>query len=241
MTEQGSPIPRGATAMEIWEHHEGAEQVLPRHRHGLSREAVRSAQEARLRVATVEVVAEHGYAGASVRQIARQAGISTKTFYELYPDKEAAFLATYTAVDIVVERMRTAVAEAQAAQSVIRAGLTTYLATLAAQPMFTRSLVVEAVASTDRIRERRSQGLADFAAVMVEGLRRVRGPAGPDPVPTYLDRALIIGGLGGVNELVVQHLGSAPCSTLLDITAAAQELLERIVLTADERSTTHDG
>lgn len=188
-----------------------------------------------MRVATVQVVAERGYAGASVRQIAARAGISTKTFYELYPDKESAFLATYVAVDLLVERMRAAVATSHSVTAVIEAGLTTYLATLAANPAFTQSLVVEAVASTDRIRERRSRGLADFAAVLVEGLRRVRGPAGPDPVPTSMERALIIGGLGGVNELVVQHLQSAPASRLLDIAAAAQALLERVVLTVDER------
>lgn len=188
-----------------------------------------------MRVATVQVVAERGYAGASVRQIAARAGISTKTFYELYPDKESAFLATYVAVDLLVERMRAAVATSHSVTAVIEAGLTTYLATLAANPAFTQSLVVEAVASTDRIRERRSRGLADFAAVLVEGLRRVRGPAGPDPVPTSMERALIIGGLGGVNELVVQHLQSAPASRLLDIAAVAQALLERVVLTVDER------
>ncbi|OCB10246.1 TetR/AcrR family transcriptional regulator [Mycobacterium intracellulare] len=223
------------SAVRIWELTGDAPDVLPRHRHGLSRDAVRSSQEARLQVATVRVVAERGYAGASVRQIAARAGISTKTFYELYPDKESAFLATYSAVDILVQQMRAAAATAQSARAVVEAGLTTYLATLAANPAFTQSLVVEAVASTDRIRERRSRGLADFAAVLVEGLRRVRGASGPDPVPTSTERALIIGGLGGVNELVVQHLQSAPASSLLNITPAAQALLERVVLTADER------
>lgn len=211
--------------------------ALPRHRHGLSRSEVRRSQETRVRVATVEVVAERGYAGASVREIATRAGISTKTFYELHSDKEAAFLATYAAVDILVERMREAAAAATTAAGVIEAGLATYLGTLAANPAFTQSLVVEAVASTDRIRERRAQGLRDFTATMVEGLRRVRGPGGPDPMPTPDHQILLIGALGAVNELVVQHLGSAPASTLLDITPPARELLARMVLTTDERHT----
>ncbi|OBJ44653.1 hypothetical protein A5630_16085 [Mycolicibacterium mucogenicum] len=213
-----------------------AATVLPRHRHGLTRDEVRRSQETRVRVATVEVVAEHGYAGASVRQIASRAGISTKTFYELYPDKEAAFLATYAAVDLVVESMRTAAARATTAAEVIEAGARTYLATLASQPAFTQSLVIEAVASTDRIRLRRTKGLADFTGVMVEHLRRVRGAAGPDPAPTPADHALLIGALGGVNELVVQHLGAAPAATLLDILDPARILLERIALTPAERS-----
>lgn len=209
--------------------------ALPRHRHGLTRDEVRRSQEVRLRLATVEEVAARGYAGASVRQIAARAGISTKTFYELYPDKESAFLATYAAVDIVVDRMRANVAGATTAAGVVSAGVVAYLETLSAQPAFTQSLVIEAVASTDRIRERRSRGLVDFTTVMVDGLRRVRGTAGPDPAPTAAEWALLIGALGGVNELVVQHLGSAPVSTLLDVVGSATELLARIVLTAEER------
>ncbi|ODR22230.1 TetR/AcrR family transcriptional regulator [Mycolicibacterium porcinum] len=210
--------------------------TLPRHRHGLSRAEVRHSQETRVRVATVEVVAERGYAGASVREIASRAGISTKTFYELYADKEVAFLATYAAVDILVERMREASASVTTARAAVEAGLTTYLGTLAANPAFTQSLVVEAVASTDRIRERRTQGLRDFAGVLVDGLRRVRGPAGPDPMPTQADQILLVGALGAVNELVVQHLGAASAASLLDITSPAMELLGRIVLTAEERN-----
>lgn len=178
------------SAVRIWELTGDAPDVLPRHRHGLSRDAVRSSQEARLQVATVRVVAERGYAGASVRQIAARAGISTKTFYELYPDKESAFLATYAAVDILVQQMRAAAATAQSARAVVEAGLTTYLATLAANPAFTQSLVVEAVASTDRIRERRSRGLADFAAVLVEappGARCFRARSGADLDGTCTD------------------------------------------------------
>ncbi|AHH21451.1 putative transcriptional regulator, TetR family [Nocardia nova SH22a] len=213
----------------------GVARELPRHRHDLSRDEVRTSQRSRLIVATVQVVAEKGYAGASVRQIAARAGISTKTFYELYPDKEEAFLATYASVDRLTELMRHAVAQARTAASVIEAGVTVYLTSLAAEPTFTQSLVIEALASTDRIRARRSRGLADFAATMIEGLRRVRGANGPDPAPTPGAHALIIGALGGVNELVVQHLGTAPAATLLDIVPAARVLLESIALTPQER------
>src|SRR5258705_416950 len=57
--------------------------VLPRHRHGLTREAVRTSQSARVLAATADVVAERGYAGASAAAIAKRAGVSSKTFNEL--------------------------------------------------------------------------------------------------------------------------------------------------------------
>lgn len=209
---------------------------LPRHRHGLSRGTVRASQEVRILVATADVVAERGYAGASLRQIAARAGVSTKTFYELYADKEAAFLAAYASVDVLVERMRGAVAGATDARGVLRAGLTTYLETLAAGPSFARALVLEAFSTTDAIRSRRRAGLEAFAATMVEGLRRVRGAGGPDPAATGADRELLIGALGGVNELCVQHLGRYEAATLPDIATVALTLLERVLLTADERA-----
>ena len=236
MTEEDPAQGRATPGVSLLDEAGHAATVLPRHRHGLTRDEVRRSQETRVRVATVEVVAEHGYAGASVRQIASRAGISTKTFYELYPDKEAAFLATYAAVDLLAGWMREAAARATTAAEVIEAGAKTYLSTLASQPAFTQSLVIEAVASTDRIRARRSQGLAEFAGGMVDHLRRIRGAAGPDPAPTPADHALLIGALGGVNELVVQHLGSASAATLLDILDLSRILIERIVLTPAERS-----
>lgn len=189
-------------------------------------------------IAVAEVVGDVGYAQASIRQVASKAGISTKTFYELFPDKEAAFLASYASVDVVVQRMRDGVADAADARGVLHAGLTQYLETLAAGPGFARALVVEALATTDAIRARRRRGLEQFAEALAEGLRRVRGPESRDILESDTDRELLIAALGGVNELCVQHLSRFDAPTLTAVGPVAQTLLELVVLTAEERDQT---
>ena len=52
-------------------------------------------QRERLLEATLRVVAAKGYAAATVADLTREAGVSRTTFYELFEDKEACFLAAY--------------------------------------------------------------------------------------------------------------------------------------------------
>ena len=52
-------------------------------------------QRARLLDATFAVVAEVGYRGMAVRAVAERAGVSSKTFYDLFSDREDCFLAAF--------------------------------------------------------------------------------------------------------------------------------------------------
>ena len=147
--------------------------------------------------ATAAVVAEKGYAGTSVNAIIERAGISRKTFYELYANKEEAFLGAYAAIDIVIERMTAAAAAEHEPREMMRAGAREYLETLAAEPDFTRMLVVEAVGAGPRVLARRAEAFRDFTRVLALPLE--------DPP----DRALLLALLGGINELVLQHVDRA--------------------------------
>lgn len=75
---------------------------LPRHAHALPRRTVRESQRWRLLEAVVEVTARAGYADATIADVIAVAGVSRKTFYQHFADKEAAFLATY---DVVSDRV----------------------------------------------------------------------------------------------------------------------------------------
>ena len=68
---------------------------LPRGRHGLPREAVTESQQRRIVQAMIEVVAERGYPETRVVDVIGVAGVSRKTFYELFASKEDCFLAAY--------------------------------------------------------------------------------------------------------------------------------------------------
>src|SRR3954471_7256007 len=107
---------------------------LPRGPHRLEREVVLASQRGRLLDAIAKVVAEKGYAATSVADVIELAGVSRKTFYEHFRDKEACFLAAYDAgVDILLATMR----EAGDTRSRVRA----YLETLAAEPDFARTFL----------------------------------------------------------------------------------------------------
>jgi AcrR family transcriptional regulator len=59
----------------------------------MSRDAVAADQRRRLLEAVVEVVAERGYAGAAVTEVARRAGVNKATFYAQFDDKQDCLLA----------------------------------------------------------------------------------------------------------------------------------------------------
>ena len=95
----------------------------------LPAEATRWLQRARILDATARAVAEEGYGDTSADRIRRRAGVSSRTFYEHFADKQEAVLwafdaaATYAAPRIVA-----AFAEQDAWAAGVDAALQTYLA-----------------------------------------------------------------------------------------------------------------
>jgi AcrR family transcriptional regulator len=82
---------------------------LPHGPHRLGRNEVILHQRARIHGAMVEAVAECGYEGTSVKQVIGLAGVSRRSFYEQFSNKQESFLATF---DLLVH---------QAAQRALRA------------------------------------------------------------------------------------------------------------------------
>jgi AcrR family transcriptional regulator len=68
---------------------------LPKGPHGLTRDQVQASQRQRILDAVLDVVGEHGYAGATVAHVTASAGISRTTFYEQFRSKQDAFLTAY--------------------------------------------------------------------------------------------------------------------------------------------------
>lgn len=85
------------------------------------------------------VVDEVGYAGATVAAITASAGVSRRTFYEHFRDKEHCFL---TAFERIVGLLYDAVAGSYAREEAwpdrVESGLSRLLAMLAANPVFAR-------------------------------------------------------------------------------------------------------
>jgi AcrR family transcriptional regulator len=144
-------------------------QQLPKGRHGLSRAFIASNQRERLLDAIANVVAEKGYAATRVSDITEYAGVSRKTFYELFDDKEDCFLAAYDAITaLLMDRMAhglAAVAEGSWEEQV-SALLGEFLRFLASEPAFARMCIVEVLGSGARGLARRDAAIEAFFPVV---------------------------------------------------------------------------
>jgi AcrR family transcriptional regulator/DNA-binding MarR family transcriptional regulator len=131
---------------------------------------VSAAQRERLLEAALAVVAEEGYRRMSVRRVAGRARVSSKTFYDLFADREDCFL---TAFDQAVEEFATAVVPAFMGErewSVrIRAGLAVLLARLDGEPALRTLVFVEALGAGPRVLERRAEVLAILRDAVDQG------------------------------------------------------------------------
>jgi AcrR family transcriptional regulator len=185
---------------------------LPRGRHAAPREVVWASQRGRLLGAMAAAVAEKGYANVAVADVIAAAGVSRKTFYEHFDNKEECFLAAY---DAGVELMLDAIDEAIRAappdpEAIARAGAACYLEGLAANPAFARTFLVEVLGAGPRALERRTRVHSRFAAQLAAVHRAAPSPA----VEPHLFRACV----GAINELVTDHVLSHGAETLPDLT-----------------------
>jgi AcrR family transcriptional regulator len=133
---------------------------LPSGRHRLTREAVLASQRGRLLEACVQVVAEKGYAPTTVADIVARAGVSRRTFYEQFPDKEACFLAAYdTGVEVVLVTIREAIDAVPVDdwRGRARASVETFMDVLAVEPAFAQALHIETFAAGSAALRRRAE------------------------------------------------------------------------------------
>jgi AcrR family transcriptional regulator len=105
---------------------------------------VARSQRERLLEAAVRIVAAKGYGAMTVADLTKEAGVSRTTFYELYEDKEACFLAAYdNAVDVLVRRVIAAYESEQSWPGRAAAGLAALLEVLAEEPALARLSLVD--------------------------------------------------------------------------------------------------
>lgn len=190
--------------------------VLPRGRHAAPRGVVRESQRERMLIAMGAAVGEQGYGNVAVADVIERAGVSRKTFYEHFSNKEECFLAAYgVEVDQLLEAIGASIAEAAPDWIAgAEAGTRRYLAELAARPAFARTFLVEVLAAGPEALERRAAVHRRF----VEHLRGVHEAARHDlpelpPVSPHVFEACV----GAVNELVTNHLVAHGAETLAEI------------------------
>jgi len=187
-------------------------------RHGLTAAEVAASQRARIVRAMTAAVGEHGYHGTRVADVVWRAGVSRKTFYELFNGKDDCFAATYDhwlgwLLETTFDAFDT---QARWVDS-LRAALTALLGALAREPQAARLCFAEAMAAGGEAAARRDEGMQRLAALF-DG---PSVPAGP------LGETLRAGRVGELCETLRREIAADRTTRLPDL---APELMYAMTL-----------
>jgi AcrR family transcriptional regulator len=186
-----------------------------------AREQVDEIQRARVLGALGEVVAERGVGAATVAHIVARAGVSRRTFYELFADREECFLAAFdAAVERVAARVVPAYAGAGRWRDRVRAGLVAGLELLDEEPALGALCVVHALGAGPLALERRAVVVRVLVDAVAEGGREARKGRVPS-------RLVAEGVVGAVLAVLHTRLSRPPGRPLVGL---AGPLMGMIVL-----------
>ncbi|MBJ7331066.1 MAG: TetR/AcrR family transcriptional regulator [Solirubrobacteraceae bacterium] len=200
--------------------------ALPRHRHDLTREQVETVQRARIIVATAEVVTDVGYAEASSKAIIDRAGVSSKTFYALFGDKESAFFAGFTLLDGPLVAIARNPPHPENPRQTTRDGIGAFLQQLAAAPLFARLRLVEGPGAGKRAMLREHEIFQEFVRAFVVVIEAAREK---DPRITVPPNDVLMLLMGGIRTTIAHHLVEHSAETLPSLQPTIVESIERIV------------
>ena len=160
---------------------------LPRGRHGLTHGAVVEHQRQRMIRAVPPAVREKGFVALTVEDIASRAGVSRRTFYENFRDKEDCFVTSYRqhAQELVAVVGGAAAAGADWHERT-RFGLRAMLRHLAARPDLAYMAVIEVNAAGSAALGARDEAVGLLAALIGDEAF----VSAPDPAPRLLLRTI---------------------------------------------------
>jgi AcrR family transcriptional regulator len=165
---------------------------LPPGRHGLPRSFVVSNQRERILSAVAYVTSAASYAEMSVEDIIVTAGVSRRTFYEHFKNKEDAFLAAYDEVaGQLVQQVVAAVEAAHTFADQCSAGLRAFLEFVASEPAFGRLCLVEVLAAGPDAIKRRNDTMRAFAALIDHQAQELL----EGEIPPPLTAETVVGGI----------------------------------------------
>jgi AcrR family transcriptional regulator len=161
---------------------------------------VTESQRNRIHQAMIEVVSERGYPETRVVDVIGVAGVSRKTFYELFDSKEDCFLAAY---DVLLGNLLEEAGNAFESRpgapwaERIAAALGRLLEHLAAHPDEARFAIVEVLAAGPKALARRDAALRQFTGFL---------EAGRSETSVELPGITSLSLAGGINELLYSEI-----------------------------------
>ncbi len=175
---------QAAVSAQIEPDHNGLAGEHPiAHKHPIGHRQVVEVQRARMLAAMVELVAERGAANVTVAHVVALSGVSRRTFYEIFDDREDCLLAALEdALGRASERVVPAYESGDGWAERIRLALVALLAFLDANRAAGRLLVVESLGAGPRALERRQRVLERMSAAIDAGRAWVKRGEGPPPL-----------------------------------------------------------
>lgn len=178
-------------------------------------------QRARIVLATLDVVAEMGGASVSVADIVKRSGVSRRTFYEAFTDREDCCLAAFEqAFELCSRRVLDACVGERTWRDCVRAGLTALLAFLDDEPTVGHVLIAESLSSGAKTLARREWVLAQLAVAIDRGGEQ---SANAESLPPLTAEGLVGGALAVIHARIVR----AEREPLIELT---NQLMSMIVL-----------
>jgi AcrR family transcriptional regulator len=197
---------------------------LPRGPQALPREEVRAHQRERLVEAMVGAVNEKGVVATTISDLVARAGISRRTFYEHFQNKEECLLAAYDAfVEAEVRKLLALPVAGNGWMEQLETTLRALFEAIAERPDVARLVCVEMGASGAVGVQRWADGAARLERFIGEGFERAEGPGTvPDPVA----RAFV----GALRKVVYTRVreGRSPRSLKAEFKRVLPELMEWI-------------
>jgi AcrR family transcriptional regulator len=169
-----------------------AQKGLPRGPQALPREHVAAHQRERLVEAMVQAVSERGVVATTISDLVARAGISRRTFYEHFDNKEDCLLATYdTILESEVHRLLDLASADLGWLEQLEAIVRALFDAIAERPDAARLICVEMGASGAIGVQRWADGATRFERFICEGFERAPGAGTiPDPVARAVVGAL---------------------------------------------------
>lgn len=197
--------------------------ALPRGRAAIADGLMVASPRGRILDAMAHTVATKGYAGATVADAVAVAGMSRKTFYEHFTDKEDCFLAACEYVASTLrDTLERTIATARTPEERVERLVRGYLNALRESPRGAIAFIIEARAATPKIREHHRRILESFVEL-------TRHPDSPVPGRPEADRLFRLAAVMAVEDFAGTAIQERGADGLVELEDTLVELAARIV------------
>lgn len=181
----------------------------------MAHETVLASQRGRVLEAMLVVSAERGFRATTVAAVVARARVSRRTFYQYFDSLEECFVAAMDALTLSIQNEVAALVADTPADDWLAwmdRWIESYLMVLEAEPMFTRSLIVESLSAGPLAQRQRARTATGFAVLTN---RIVAAIAGANPQVRQVHDYDVAFFLGGARELILNRLLEEPDELVL--------------------------